>query len=219
MVWKGRTWEAKTFAEKSFDLSRPVARPAPRVDEVWLVGDSRVEMWPAAELPAAWHIQNFGRSGWTTGEIKSALADALSRAAPRMIILQAGINDIQGAGYRPENLPAAAETAARHFAEMASLCREAGTPLVFTSTLPRGPRTLRDRWFWTAEMDAAAANLNDSLAKLAGPGVYYADLRPAVCDSENLVQSRFALDTLHLNPAGYTAVSPALVAFCQDKLK
>ena len=217
--YKNRVWQAKLFPDLQFQLSpTPLPPPAP-VDEIWLLGDSRVELWPKTSVPASWNAQFLGGGGLTLRETKTGLQDALTKATPKAILLQCGVNDVQGTGYAPETRPKAMEHAERHFREILDLAKTHGIKLLVTSILPRGPRTLRDRWFWTDDMDAAVRSLNTTFAAICQrAGVPFLDCTTFLCGDDQLIKSEFAHDTLHLNEAGYAALSLAVTDFISRSL-
>lgn len=216
--YKNRTWQAKLFPDVQFQLSQnPTANAAAtpaRVDEIWLLGDSRVELWPKASLPESWHAQFLGGGGLTLRETKTGLQDALTKSIPKAILLQCGINDIQGTGYAPETRPKVVLHAERHFREILELAKKHEIKLLVMSILPRGPRTLRDRWFWTDDMDAAVRNLNSTIETICRASeIPFLDCSAVLCGEDQLIKSEFAHDTLHLNEAGYAALSVAATDF------
>lgn len=204
--WKGRTWQAILLPERRLLTGELPAADVVR-DEIWMIGDSRVSMWPRDLLLEGHACRNFGVSGWTTREVADAVSSSLPSPPPALVIVQCGINDIQAGGYEPATARDNLRRAVDHHRRVAEICRKRACPLLILSVLPRGKRDLRDLWFWTSAMDRQVVELNDSLSRLAGDGVYFLDVSSVIADGSGIVRAEYSSDTLHLNEEGYRALA------------
>lgn len=212
--WKARTWVAVLFPEREFSRSLP-SDPGEADQEIWIVGDSRVAMWPKTLLPEEPRFRILGRSGWTTREIADALHHALKNHSPAAIILQCGINDIQAVGYNPERRAEILAASERNFQRIRELTKLRNVPVVALSVLPRGPREVKMLPFWDSTMDRDVMRLNTFLESITEEGWYYVRSLDSVVDSSGFVSSEHAQDTLHLNEAGYSALTSHVLNECR----
>jgi lysophospholipase L1-like esterase len=86
---------------------------------------------------------------------------------------------------------------------------DAGSHVVLLTVFPRGAPGIRDRFFWTDELDAHVAGLNESLRSLAGPTISVLDAA-ALLSEGGRTKQEYSLDSLHLNQRGYEVLTTAL---------
>lgn len=215
MDYKGRLLLAREFPD-----------PAPlRVEKdgrtlAWLAGDSRIKALRLPETPAR-KVVNRGSGGFTVRETLDRFrADLAAGSRPDVLIIQAGINDVLSAGYnRPSRLtPASAprpaperimEECLASLKKLVTASREAGCRVILLTVFPPGPYSLRDRLFWTGELEARVTQLNDGLRRLSGAGVTILDAA-ALLAPDGRTKAEYSLDALHLNAAGYAVLTAAL---------
>jgi lysophospholipase L1-like esterase len=218
--YKGRLFIAREFPDATPYKAEPDGRHL-----VWLAGDSRVEAWSMPDTEKRRFV-NRGVSGFTARQtLDTFRADIATGSRPDVLVVQAGINDVLSAGYnRPSRLPAIALEHQPHrpgpdaiiaqcLADLQSLTEEgrrAGCRVVLLTVFPPGPYSLRDRFFWDAELESQVTALNAGLQSFAGPSVTILDTVPLLT-ADGRTKSAYSNDSLHLNASGYEVLSRALL--------
>jgi lysophospholipase L1-like esterase len=219
--YKGRLLLAREFPD---DDALNVPKDSRAV--IWMAGDSRIAAWVFPDTRSR-RVVNRGVNGFTAREtLDRYRADLAAGSRPDVTVIQAGINDVASAGYnRPSRLPPSAFTGwpdrpgpdrimEQCAADMRLLVRaatDAGSRVVLLTVFPPGPLELRDLFFWSEELDARVAGLNESLRSLVGPAVTVLDAATLLSDGAR-TKNEYSLDTLHLNAAGYAVLTNALEA-------
>jgi lysophospholipase L1-like esterase len=171
--------------------------------EIVALGDSltdRGEWWELLGRPVA----NRGIAGDTVEAVRARLDDVVA-LAPRIVLLQIGINDLL-AGAAPEAL------AVRHAALVAELRRRLPRArIVAESLLPiRDDLVARDAALTTATVQRANRLLEPAAA---AAGAEWLDAYHPLADPAGQLDRRFSSDGLHLSAAGYQAWARALAAY------
>ena len=149
-----------------------------------LVGDSHVEHGPWLDLLT--DFRNRGMSGAKIADV-AAWIDGVLAGEPGQLVLMIGSNDVYFCEPHAESVAAAQHL----FAQIASAAR---CPVTVVS-IPPLPADRR-----------AQEALNNTLAELcAQHGFQWLDIRPTLAAMD------WTVDGLHLTPAAYRAVAPALV--------
>jgi lysophospholipase L1-like esterase len=174
--------------------------------EIVALGDSltdRGEWWELLGRPVA----NRGIAGDTVEAVRARL-DGVVALAPRIVLLQIGINDLL-AGAAPEAL------AVRHAALVAELRRRLPrTRIVAESLLPiRDDLVARDAALTTATVQRANRLLQPAAA---AAGAEWLDAYHPLADPTGQLDPRFSSDGLHLSAEGYLAWARALAAYLAD---
>ena len=197
------------------ERAQPLAGVGP---VVVFYGDSRAAQWPVPEGFTGAQFVNRGVPNQTTAQVLARYAVDVAPLAPRIVVLQAGINDLKTLPLFPEQ---AATISADCLANLQALVARAtaeGAHVILTTLFPTGPVPLLRRPYWSPAIAAAVQQVNVALAGLAGPQVTVLDAFTVLADSDGNLQADYALDTLHLTPAGYTALNAALTPLLQTAL-
>jgi lysophospholipase L1-like esterase len=185
----------------------PPADPAqPRIV---LFGDSRAQAWTDPPVPQGCEAVNRGIGNQTTAQILLRLDRDVLRLGPRVVVLQAGVNDLKTLGLFPDRAGAIVEGCRANLRAIVDRLRAAGITVVVTTIFPVGPPELARRPIWSDATVEAIDEVNRSLRDLAGVGVIVVDCDP-VLRQGHYIDPRLSADTLHLNPAGYRALDAAL---------
>jgi lysophospholipase L1-like esterase len=193
----------------------------PRTRRIILVGDSRLEMWADPPVPAACEAIHRGVSRQTTAQVLLRLDRDVVALGADVAVVQVGVNDLKTLGLFPvEDRRAIVEACRDHVREIVGRLRGAGITVVLLTIFPVGPPELARRPIWSDATIDAVDDVNRTIRGLAGPGVVVVD-----CDARlrkgRRIDPALALDTLHLNPAGYRAlnevVRPVLEAVVRDR--
>lgn len=193
---------------------RDATDPAPAA--LLLFGDSRVAQW--APLPArSYPISRQGFPGATAIQLAPHLPAIIRQTRPRLIIIEAGINDAVAASLVPRQRrrQALAETIAA-FRDMAAAGTESGARVVFLSVLPPvRPGPLRSLVYQRKVLDYVAA-VNVALNDLArADDVRVVDVHELLAGSDGTVAEAYRKDALHLTPMAYLKLGQLLPQMLQ----
>jgi lysophospholipase L1-like esterase len=191
-------------------LNRFAGEPAPSgVQPVAVfVGDSRAASWPAPPV-AGWRFINRGIGAQTTAQILGRWDAHLPPLQPKVVILQAGINDLKTIPLFPERQAEITANAQANLREMVERAQKLNATVIITTIFPVGEVPLQRRPFWSGEVALAVNAVNEYLRGLAGPRVIIFDAY-AILESNGQLNPAYAEDELHLNAAGYEALNSEL---------
>lgn len=195
MPWLERNLPAKAsgalIALRDAITPDPPDPVAPEGADVVVVGDSLVR-----RMPGLGEV-NLGVFGDTVSDVRDRLPAIVARRPARVVLLM-GTNDLlRGAD--------AADVATEYGRALEAV------PGTIDLTV-MGVPPMRDDEQRRIPEPAAILELNERLAELARRrGARYVELRPPLVDAEDRLRSEFTEDGIHLNSAGYAAIS-ALVS-------
>ncbi len=190
-------------------VGSPAERPL-----VLFLGDSRMQEWPA--LPADRFVTvNAGGGGGATAQIRLRAPATLDAVAPRLVVLQAGINDLKAIGALPDAASDIEQQCLANLSALVELCRERGARVVLLPVLPAAQPSLVRRLVWSSAIEAARERVNAGLRQRFTGAAGVALL------GDNLVVADTASDyrdTLHLRPATYVKLESATVKALESLL-
>jgi len=184
-------------------ITAPVDKPL-----VLFLGDSRMQEWPA--LPAhRFATVNAGGGGETTAQIRLRASATLDAVAPRLVVLQAGINDLKAIGALPDAATEVEQQCLANLSALVQLSRERGAKVVLLPILPAAQPSLVRLPVWSSGIEAARLRVNAALRQRfsAAPGV--AMLNDDLVVADTAADYR---DTLHLRPSAYVKLERAAVS-------
>lgn len=187
----------------AFEAADRASPPAP--GQVVFAGASSLRLWTTASADfAPYPILNRGFGGAYSTEVLGYLDRTVLPHRPRVVVYQAGGNDIWAG-----DPPAAAVDRARRVVQRLRAAQP-GLPVVILAA-PLAP-VRRAKWDGFAEFNRGAA----AMAKDT-PGVWFVDINPALNQPDGEPRPETYLkDALHPSPAGYAAMArlirPALDA-------
>ena len=178
-------------------------RPAPDTEiDVLLIGDSRVERWRPAPFQDL-RVLNVGISGETTSMILERAGFDLDPLRPRVIVIQAGINDLKCIALFPEQARAIRDRTLAQLLELARRGKATGAQVVMLSVIPRGPLNPVRALVWSEAVDRAVEHVNKELASRAtSDGFHWVDCDSVLVEQGQVVDD-YLIDLLHLNETGY----------------
>ncbi len=178
----------------------------------WLVfGDSRAKQWIA---PAGWQrpaFVNAGIGGQTSTQVLGRYEAHVKPLRPRNLLVQVGINDIKWVGLSPTSAAAVVKRYQDNINALIRKTREDRIQLVLTTVFPPAEPSLLRRRLWNTSAGEALAQINDFLRTAAAPGVRVIDAAVLLARPDGFLDSAYAADFLHLNPAGYRRLNQALL--------
>jgi lysophospholipase L1-like esterase len=196
--------EQRVRLHPTHPVPAPVVSPAEK-SLVLLLGDSRIQEWPALRDPRFVTV-NAGGGGETTAQIRLRAAATLDAVAPRLVVLQAGINDLKAIGALPDAANEIEQQCLSNLSALVELCRQRGAQVVVLPILAAAQPSLARLPVWSSEIEAARGRVNAELRKRFGatPGV--ALLGDDLLHPDTSTDYR---DTLHLRPQAYTKLESA----------
>lgn len=200
-------WLVREHLQERTALLQPGPLPVRTqgMGDVLLLGDSRVAQWP---LPEGW--AKAGYAGHTLVRIAEVAPGVLDSTRPRVMVVQAGINDLVAICYLPAERQDPAQ--ARSLLALRSLVDAAlarGTRVVLAEVVPPiGLDPLRA--FMTRNcLDKRIMMFNRAARGLQGNGVRVIDAAAALRDGQDWAPG-MAADSLHWTPAAYARLTAAL---------
>jgi lysophospholipase L1-like esterase len=182
---------------------------APRVI---IFGDSRAEEWPVPAGVAAGQFANRGIEGQTTAQLLARFGPHVAALHPRVVIIQAGINDLKAIPLAEEPRDMITRNCMTNLLLLVNRVTELGGTAVVTTVIPAGKVPLLRRPVWSPAVEAARKEVNTFLKGLARSNVVILDTDSLLADSKGRLRPQYARDFLHLNSAGYAALNKELMA-------
>jgi lysophospholipase L1-like esterase len=129
----------------------------------------------------------------------------------RVVVIQAGINDLVAAGLSSERSAVISTQVAANLEDMVHRASTAGIRVVLlTITPPASPDLLR-RLLWSARIPSLVSSVNQELMRLhAPPRVYVVDTQDLLQTPAGQWRPNVTADTLHLTPFGYKVLNTAV---------
>ena len=174
---------------------------------VVLFGDSRIAYWqPTPSIPG-FEIVFRGIAGETTAQMRYRFQQDVVALHPRVVIIQAGINDLVAASLLPGANDVAAATMANlhHFALAA---RSVGSEVILM-TIVRPAQPPIWRWpVWSGSVFELVARVNHMvITAQMESGIRVLDADGILSDNSQYLPRRYAADTLHFTAAAYQALN------------
>ena len=191
------------------EANRRLLPPSEGEGRIVYFGDSRIQSWAVLPAVPGARSVNRGYGGETTGQLLLRLDRDVIALAPRVAVLEMGINDLKTIGLFRDSAASITATCVRNSDRIIGQLRERGIHVIVLTVFPVGRVPLVRRPIWSDRTLEALNDVNRHLRALQGPDVTVVD-----CDSlfaqDGRMKPRYELDTLHLNEAGYAALSDLL---------
>ena len=177
--------------------------------EVVFFGDSRAQQWPA---PQAGRLRflNRGLFGQTTEQVLHRYESQVRPLHPKIVVLQAGINDLKAIGIFPNRRDEIVADCKRNLHEIIDRATADGSRVIVTTIFPTGS-VPPQRWaYWSPQIDAAVVEVNNDMKSIQNDRVTSLDAWN-ILQANGKLRPEYARDTLHLTPAGNEALARELV--------
>jgi lysophospholipase L1-like esterase len=194
--------------EAKFPADLPAKAPA-ALPLVAFVGDSRAQAWWPPPSVKGWRFANRGIYGQTTEQILARYDVQVTPLKPRVVVLQAGINDLAAIGVFPDRRDRIVADCKRNLHAMIDRAAGGGSTVMVTTIFPVGHVPLERRPLWSNEIPGAVDEVNADLRAIHQPGVVVLDAW-RLLQKEGRMRSEFSADLLHLKRAGYEVLNQAL---------
>lgn len=204
------------FGERYLYAPANAALEPPRSGEkrVVFLGDSITDRWDLKRsFPDKSYI-NRGIGSQVTAQMVLRFQQDVVALHPRVVVILAGVNDVQGFLQRET-----VETIEQNYTAMADMADRHGIAVVFGSLLPVNNYTEQAKDVLSERDPAELRALNDWLKGFcAGRGYAYADYYSALVDDKGLMKRDLTIDGIHPLRAGYAVMAPIAEAAIEQAL-
>jgi lysophospholipase L1-like esterase len=180
-------------------------------------GDSRARDWPAPNVPGFQFVHR-GIGGQTTEQVYGRIEPHLLALSPRVVILQAGINDLKNIGLFPNRkawIVLGCRTNLRRIIEQSE---KSGATVIVSTIFPTGDVPLERQLTWSPEIDKAVEEINADLRSQASERVIVFDAWKLL-EQNGKLRPGVGKDTLHLTPEGYEVLNAKLAEIFTSQIK
>lgn len=187
-------------------------------DTIVLLGDSRISGWqPLPEWPGH-HVVNAGIGGESTAEIARRIDTDVLRLKPRIVLVQAGMNDLSAAAtHRIQHAAAIRNQVIDNIESIVEQLVAHNITVILTPVLPAQPLNPLRRLFWSTDLHGYVRSTNQQLQALAiEKGASWLAIDESIIDAKGQPLAAYYKDTLHLNPAGYQLINRQLLKQLQQ---
>jgi hypothetical protein len=176
-----------------------------------LLGDSRVAQWAPVPEIGSDEFELVGSSGMTAIQMELVTRLLGSRLAGKTVVVQIGINDLKSIGYMDRSSEEIISETKRALAAIHRTLKKNEVRVFVSTILPPGPINLARRPIWSDEIRDAVVSVNEAL--LLGhlmPVESVIDFGDSL-GTLRMTDSKFSIDSLHLNQSGYTVLDLFLI--------
>ena len=173
-------------------------------------GDSRAAEWPPPDQIKNATFLNRGVGAQTTAQILGRFQAHVMSLTPKVIVIQAGINDLKTIPLFPEQKETIIQNCKANIEQIVDLSLATGAQVVVTTIFPLGKLPIERRSFWSDDVEIAINDVNAFIETLASDQVIIFDSGKVLANSDGKVDSQYSRDFLHLTPAGYAALNEAI---------
>lgn len=200
-----------TFASH-FRQQNATVRVAEGHQLVVLFGDSRILAWNPVPSAEGFDLVNRGIGGETTAQMLYRFQSDVLALHPRVVIIQAGINDLVAAGLIPTAQRWIFENTVANLVTMVKLATASGIHVILLTIVPPAAPGILRRLVWSDQIALMVEESNSKLALLDSPPmVHVVDTRRVLQSAPGVWKPDVNLDALHLTPVGYAELNNAVV--------
>lgn len=171
-------------------------------------GDSRAEQW-RAPMEARFRFLNRGIGGQSSEQVRGRFDLHVKPLKPRVLVVQAGINDLKSVALFPERRDAIVASCKANLRDIVARATGEGSIVIITTIFPTGPVSPARRTQWSPEIDRAVEEVNADVRMLASDKVRVLDAY-SILGTNGHVPGELAVDTLHVNDKAYAKLNAEL---------
>jgi lysophospholipase L1-like esterase len=174
-------------------------------------GDSRAASWPAPLGLDQFDFTNRGIGAQTSAQVFLRFDEHVAPLKPQLVVVQVGINDLKTVPLFPESVSTIIENCKTNIERIVTMSSDLGANVILTTIFPVGFVPFERRLFWSDDIPLAVDEVNAYIRSLAREDVIILDTYSLLANSEGVMRSEFAIDTLHVNATGYEVLNQHLV--------
>lgn len=173
---------------------------------VILFGDSRIAMWGDLLEIDGYQVINRGIGGETIAQALFRVDNDIIAINADSVVIQIGINDLKSIAFLKHREDEILQATKHNILSLVDKLTQKGVKVYLMTILPASEPVGLWRFLWTKKIDDAVLTVNSFIRSLEGEMVSVIDCVPIFNDGKKL-NTGYALDTLHLNKAGYALLS------------
>lgn len=179
-------------------------------DKVVFFGDSRAYQWPAPRNLNQFTFLNRGIGAQTSTQVVERFDKHIVPLKPDILVVQVCINDLKTIPLYPHLKRQIVDMCKSNLEQIVEKARSLGTTVILTTVFPVGDLPVERRLFWSDEVGEAISEVNEHIHTLKNEDVFIYDTAVVLTDQNGQVRAEYSHNFLHLNEAGYLAVSFSL---------
>lgn len=172
-------------------------------------GDSRAAQWPQPVWLEG-QVLNLGIQGQTTEQILERFDFHLKPLHPKIVLVQAGINDLKTIPLFPRDEEIIIANCCNNLRRIVERSRQLGAHVVISTIFPIGQLPPQRRPFWSDRVDPAIKQVNQFIGSLASNDVSVFDTAAVLADKNGKLIPKYSRDLLHLSAEGYKQLNIGL---------
>ncbi len=176
-------------------------------------GDSRAKSWATPPDLHSLTFRNRGISLDTSSQSLNRFDKHVRPIQPQCVVLQVGVNDFKPISYSPNQKEKVFAAFKQNIRELHARSLAIGATLILTTIFPVGwQKPAGFGSFWQPEVAGAIADMNAYIRSLGTSDCWVLDAFFILANEVGCIQDSYAVDSLHINSLGYTALNKALTA-------
>jgi lysophospholipase L1-like esterase len=190
-------------------MAEKVSWPEQGRADVILFGDSRIALWqPMPDLPGV-NIQNRGIGGSTTRQMLARFETDVLDMAPKIVVIQAGVNDLVAAGLNPDHQERLLAATVANIREMCKRASERGIKVVLLKVIPPASASVLRWFFWSNDIPVLVERVNLELDHIQSGSIEVFDVEKALLINGKWPEA-YVADELHVTRDAYVTINAEL---------
>ena len=203
--------EARVRLDPVGTADRTSTPSAPSGITVAVIGDSRARHW-SMEPSDGIRFLNHGVGNQTTAQVLLRTDRALAESGADAFLIEAGVNDLKVIPMMPETRRKITRECIANLRKIASRLAASGKPVIVATIFPCGEVPIARRPWWSADVDAAVADVNQAILAMDGrDGIRVFDAHKILVGPDAMARAEYQMDQLHMNPRAYQALNHELM--------
>lgn len=180
--------------------------------DIWMLGDSRIQMWDYRLLSESGAAANLGIDGQTSEQSLLRLKSYIEIDTPEIMVVEVGINELKIIGVDRDLTSLIVDNFYSNIIAIIEICQNNDITLILANVFPVGKIEITRRPVWNNAVNEVIKTVNDTLASYCDDiQIFYFDAYSLLSDNGETVNSEYQENFLHLNKKGYEVLSKALV--------
>lgn len=180
--------------------------------DIWMLGDSRIQMWDAKLISESGSAANLGIDGQTSEQSLLRLKSYIEIDTPDMMVVEVGINELKIIGVDRGLTTLITDNFYSNINSIIEICQKNDITLILANVFPVGKIEMTRRLVWNKAVNETIKTVNDTLESYCDDQeIFYFDAYSLLSDNGETVNTEYQEDFLHINKRGYEVLSKALV--------